>query len=111
MRSSANRRRYPRVAAPVFYRPAGPEFLHHRRATQDVGLGGMRVYSDEHISVGTRLEIELLLDENTSARCWVRSVWIESLPRGSGAAYDVGLEFIDIAEEDRKLLAAVLRFS
>jgi c-di-GMP-binding flagellar brake protein YcgR len=111
MQSSANRRRYPRVAAPVFYRPAGPEFLHHRRATQDVGLGGMRAYSDEHISVGTRLEIELLLDETTSVRCWARIVWIESLPSGSGAAYDVGLEFTDIADADRKLLAAALNFS
>src|ERR1700694_2528947 len=72
MASSADRRRYPRIAAPVYYRPAGPNFLHHRRAPKDVSLGGMRVYSDEEMSVGTPLEIELLLTEDTTTRCWAR---------------------------------------
>ena len=58
MATPANRRRYPRVAAPVFYRPAGPTLLHHRRSTVDVGLGGMRVYSDEEMAVGARLELD-----------------------------------------------------
>lgn len=109
MRSAANRRRFPRIAAPVFYRPAGPDFLHHRRATVDISLGGMRVYSDDELTIGTALEIDLLLDQDTTARCWARIAWVEKLPESAGAAYDVGLEFTDIADEDRRLLTEALR--
>jgi len=103
-----NRRRYPRLAAPVFFRPAGPAFLHHKRATIDISLGGLRVYSDDDLKVGTPLEIDLLLDETTTARCWVRIAWIDRLPASAGAAFDVGLEFTDIAEADRQLLLDAL---
>jgi c-di-GMP-binding flagellar brake protein YcgR len=106
-----DRRRYPRIAAAVFYRPAGPPFLHHRRSAIDVSAGGMRVYSDDRMSVGARLEIELLLDDESSARCWARVAWIEHLPPGAGAAYDIGLEFTDMTEVDRQLLAEALKRS
>jgi c-di-GMP-binding flagellar brake protein YcgR len=108
MQSAANRRRYPRIAAPVYYRPAGPAFLHHKRATIDISLGGMRVFSDEEMRVGARLEIDLLLDEDQTARCWVRIAWIDKLSATDGAAYDIGLEFTDIADEDRRLLVETL---
>jgi c-di-GMP-binding flagellar brake protein YcgR len=108
MQSAANRRRFPRVAAPVYYRPAGPAFLHHKRATVDISLGGMRVYSDEEMKVGNRLEIDLLLDDDKTARCWVRIAWIDRLSATEGAAYDIGLEFTDIADEDRRLLVEAL---
>jgi c-di-GMP-binding flagellar brake protein YcgR len=108
MQSPANRRRYPRLKAPVFYRPAGPAFLHHRRATIDISLGGMRVYSDDEMTVGTALVIDLLLAEDTTAQCWVRVAWVEKLAESSGALYDVGLEFTDIADEDRRLLVKAL---
>jgi c-di-GMP-binding flagellar brake protein YcgR len=109
MRSPANRRRFPRIAAPVFYRPAGPDFLHHRRATIDISLGGMRVYSDDELKVGAALEIDLLLEQDTAARCWARIAWIEKLPDSAGAQYDIGLEFTDIADEDRRLLIQALK--
>jgi c-di-GMP-binding flagellar brake protein YcgR len=109
MRSPANRRRFPRIAASVFYRPAGPDFLHHRRATVDISLGGMRVYSDDDLKVGSTLEIDLLLDKDTTARCWARIAWIEKLPESAGAAYDIGLEFTDIEDEDRRRLTEALK--
>ncbi len=109
MRSPANRRRFPRIATPVYYRPAGPAFLHHRRATVDISLGGMRVYSDDELSIGTQLEIELLLDAEQTLRCWVRIAWIERLPQSAGAAFDIGLEFTDIADEDRRALTKALK--
>jgi c-di-GMP-binding flagellar brake protein YcgR len=109
MQSPANRRRYPRIAAAVFYRPAGPTLLHHQRATIDVSLGGMRVYTDDEMAVGTRLDIELILDDQKTARCWARIAWIEKLPPDAGAAFDLGLEFIDMTDEDRKLLDGVLK--
>ncbi|MDQ6721709.1 MAG: PilZ domain-containing protein [Candidatus Dormibacteraeota bacterium] len=96
------------MAAPVYYRPAGPAFLHHRRSTINVGLGGMRVYSDEEMTVGERVELELLLSEATAARCWARVAWIEKLEPSDGAKFDIGLEFIDMADEDRRLLTSAL---
>jgi c-di-GMP-binding flagellar brake protein YcgR len=109
MSSPANRRRYPRIAAPVFYRPAEPSLLHHRRAAVDVSLGGIRTYADDELAVGTRLEIELVLDDDVTARCWARIAWVEKLDDGAGAAYDIGLEFIDMSEKDRELLSKALR--
>lgn len=108
MRPSADRRRFPRLLAQVYYRPAGPEFLHHRRAARNVSLGGMRVYSDDELSIGTPVEIELLIDEQTTARCWARIAWIERLGEDAGAVYDIGLEFTDMTEEDRSRLSRVL---
>jgi hypothetical protein len=68
----------------------------------------MRVYSDDEMSVGTPLEIELLLTDDTTTRCWARVAWIERLPESAGAMFDVGLEFVDMADEDRKVLRAAL---
>jgi c-di-GMP-binding flagellar brake protein YcgR len=97
------------MAATVYYRPAGPGFLHHRRSSVDVSLGGMRVYSDEKLTVGEALELDLLLDEETTARCWARIAWVEKMDRSHPARFDVGLEFTDMADADRRLLMAALR--
>jgi c-di-GMP-binding flagellar brake protein YcgR len=97
------------MAATVYYRPAGPGFLHHRRSSVNVSLGGMRVYSDEKLTVGEALELDLLLDEETTARCWARIAWVEKLAHSRGAAYDIGLEFTDMTDGDRRLLMAALR--
>ncbi len=108
MRPSANRRRYPRIAAPVFYRPAGPGVFHHRRATVDVSLGGMRAYTDDELRVGMRLEIDLILTDEDTARCWARVAWVDRLPGDAGALYDVGLEFLDMSDEHSRLLRKAL---
>jgi hypothetical protein len=97
------------MAATVHYRPAGPAFLHHRRSSVDVSLGGMRVYSDEEMSVGDSLELDLLLDEELTARCWARVAWVERLDPAVSARFDIGLEFTDMADGDRGLLTAALR--
>ena len=68
----------------------------------------MRVYSDEALSVGTTLDLELLLEGNTSARCWARVAWVEPLPASAGAAYDIGLEFTDMTDDDRARLDRAL---
>ena len=106
-----NRRRFPRIQAPVFYRPSGPGFLHHRRATTDVSLGGMRVYSDEGLEVGSRVELDLLIGDDIVVRCWARIAWVETLPPGSAASYDTGVEFTDIGDADRAYLRTVLSLS
>jgi Tfp pilus assembly protein PilZ len=82
--------------------------MHHRRSAVDVSLGGMRVYSDEELRVGESVELELLLVDDATARCWARVAWIEKLERSDGARYDIGLEFTDMEDADRRLLTAAL---
>jgi c-di-GMP-binding flagellar brake protein YcgR len=105
--ASNERRRYPRVQAPIVYSPMG--LLHHRRATRDVSQGGFRAYADDVLHAGERLEVELWLPDRTSVRCWVRVQWVQRLVDASEARYDVGFQFIDIADADVQRLATVLR--
>lgn len=88
------RRRYPRIQAPILYRAArlfGP-----RRKVSNISLAGVRIFSDEPLKKGKRIEIELFLSEEKSVVAVARVIWSESLPSGAEAAYDVGLEFVDL---------------
>lgn len=104
----SDRRRYPRVQANVVCRPAGSELFHHRRSARDVSIGGMRIYSDDEFSPGDRLDLDVLLPDESLVRCWAQVVWIVKLSPPEPARFDVGLRFDDIAPSDVQKLAAVL---
>ena len=104
----SDRRRYPRVQANVICRPAGSTLFHHRRNTQDISLGGLRVYSDEDFPVGSRLDLDVLMPDQTTVRCWATVVWRTDLGTDGPARYDVGLKFTDLSPADIQRLAAVL---
>ena len=89
-------------------RPAGNDLLHHRRNTQDVSLGGMRVYSDEDYPIGSRLDLDVLITDQEPVRCWATVVWRAELGVGAPAKFDVGLKFTDLAPSDLQRLAGVL---
>src|SRR5215472_2586457 len=89
---SVDRRQYPRVNAPVFCRPVGKPLFGRRRAT-DVSMGGMRLYADEAPVAGERLELDLFIDDKHEITCRVEIVWVDELPEGSPARYDVGVRF------------------
>ena len=110
MTSGDERRQFKRVRAPVYCRPAGVglRFLTGKTKPQDISLGGMRIYADEAVKKGTKLELELFLPDQTSVTCKVEVVWVDELPAGSPAKHDVGLKFIDIKDGDRARLGAVL---
>lgn len=108
LRTVSDRRRYPRVQAEVLCRPAGTALFHHRRSPQDISLGGMRVYADENYPVGRRLDLDVLLPDGTSVRCWAEVVWTVALGADAGAKFDVGLRFTDLEPADVQRLAAVL---
>jgi Tfp pilus assembly protein PilZ len=74
----------------------------------DVGLGGMRVFSDEPFQIGARFEVELFLPDSSSITCLTEVVWIRSLPDGNPAKFDVGLQFLDVPEAGRDRLTEVL---
>jgi hypothetical protein len=90
----------------VFYRPA--RFRTARHAVIDIGLGGLRVYSDEALELGDRLDIELTLPEEKTLTCLVRVVWVKSLPAGGPAPFDVGLELLDAHGDGFMCLSRVL---
>jgi len=73
-----------------------------------MGLGGMRVYSDEALKVGTRLEVELFLPDTSSITCLTEVVWIRDIPGGTPAAYDVGLQFLDVPPDALDQIGALL---
>ena len=91
-----DRRRFPRLDMPVFYRAAsifGP-----RQPARDVSRGGIRVLTDEPFTLGTRLEIELFLPEGDSLTIDVRVAWVRELT-DQEANFEAGLEFLAMDEE------------
>jgi c-di-GMP-binding flagellar brake protein YcgR len=82
--------------------------LHHRYNTRDISLGGMRVFADESIVVGSRLEVDVMLPDDSTVRCWAEVVWVDKLEPSAPARFDIGLRFTDMAEPDIQRLASVL---
>lgn len=101
------RRRFRRVMAPIFYR--NPRLFSRKHEITNISLGGVRIYSDEHLEVGKRLEIEFFLPDNVSIVAVAKVVWIEELPADAEARFDVGLEFIDLPSHAVKELESVLK--
>jgi len=101
------RRRYPRLQAPVYCRPVGPLAARGGQPI-DLGLGGVRVYSDDPMDLGHRLEIELKLPDESTLTFLAEVVWLQELPDEAPASYDIGLQFLDLTPEDVEALEAVL---
>ncbi len=107
--SKLDRRRFPRVKAPVYYRPANA-FETNSQAS-NISLAGVRIYSNKPFKKSQTMEIELLLPNGNSLKAIVKVVWISALPLGSEALYDVGLEFLNIADDVIPKLQSVLEES
>ena len=90
--SKPEKRIYPRVNIPVYYRPASIFKTRHR--ISNISLGGIRIYSDQEFKKGKRLEIELFLPSGQSVEAIAKVIWTKELPKDATARYDVGLEFI-----------------
>lgn len=92
--SEPERRRFPRLMAPIQFR--SPRMFGPRSRIHNISLGGVRVYSDKHFKERKRLEIEIFLPSAQSLIATVRVVWVKELPADSEAFYDIGLEFISL---------------
>jgi hypothetical protein len=95
--SEFDKRRFPRFKNPVYYHPV--QTFGISRETSDISLGGVRIYSNNPLKEKQSLEIELLLPSGKSVVASVRVAWINVLPPGSEALYDVGLEFTNLPED------------
>src|SRR5687768_1282556 len=106
----AERRRYPRVQAPVLCRSV-PLFASHPMPAidlLDLSLGGARVYADERRRVGERLELELFPPRGRSIVAQALVAWVRALPPDAPAVYDVGLEFTGLTPAEARRLRTVL---
>ncbi len=100
------RRQFPRIRAPILWRPVGPPTS--GTPLIDISLGGLRVHSDEPTRAGDRREIEIFLRDRRTVTALVEVAWCRELPEGSQAAYDVGLRFVDLSPEGLELLSTML---
>lgn len=91
----------------MYYRPA--RFFGPRKPAHDVSRGGIRIYTDDALSIGKRLEIELFLPDGGSLNCDVRVAWIRKLENDDFASFEAGLEFLSIDDEQELLLARCVR--
>ena len=88
----------------MYCRPARRRLL-RRHKVIDVGLGGIRVYSDDPFTIGDRLELDLLSgDGEDFVTCLSEVVWIRELGEGQPARYDVGLRFLEIPAAARTMI-------
>lgn len=102
-----DRRRFPRLKTPIYYRSTS-SFGMSRKAS-NISLGGIRIFSNLPLQEGKSLEVELLLPTGNSVKTIARVVWIKALPSGSEADYDIGLEFIDYPEDFIHELESLLK--
>jgi hypothetical protein len=103
-----DRRRYRRVKAPILVRPPGALARAVPERVNDISPGGLRSYSDDAHAPGTRLELELLFPDGGSATVLAEVVWMEKIPSGAPAKFDLGLRFVDAEPEDLERIARVL---
>lgn len=106
--SATDRRRYRRVQAPLFVRPASALARAPARQLTNVSLGGLRAFTDETYKMKQRLEIELFLPDQTSVTLVAEVAWLQELPAGSPARYDVGMSFVEVEDADLEKIARVL---
>src|SRR2546423_15329373 len=111
---AGGRRRFRGLRAPVFYRPVGFSFLRRLRGKDDreraidISLGGVRIYSDDELKVGSRLELDLFLPDDTTLATKAGGVWVHEMPSGAPAKYDVGVRFDAMDDGDQQRLSHVL---
>ena len=79
-----------------------------QRQPIDLSLGGVRIFSDERLKIGELLKLEFFIGDGDPVTYTAEVVWIEPLPDGTAAKFDVGLKFLDLEPAALKLLVSVL---
>jgi len=77
--------------------------------TQNMSLGGARVFSDDKLKINTKLNLELLAGPDSTVQVLARVAWVDDLGKDAPARFDVGLEFLEVPEEMISRLAAILK--
>jgi Tfp pilus assembly protein PilZ len=109
--STPERRRFKRLNAPVLCRPLGGALVDEEgmRKVQDISLGGVCVYTDDPHKIGEHLELELFLPNGETVTLDTQICWIDKLPKGGPARFEVGLQYVDVAASDLKRIESLLK--
>lgn len=111
-----NRRRFPRVIYPCLVvvqnsgEGAKEVILTH---TENMGIGGVCLILKQDIKMFTTVDLELdLLDLGNHIKCQGKIVW--NVQRKSDAKnkplfYDIGIEFVDVSDEERDRLERIIQ--
>ena len=81
------RRKYRRIQAAVYCRPAGVGLLERRREAVDISLGGVRVFSDDSYRIGALVKMEVFRRRSTTGDLYGRGGLGRS--RGAGGSREV----------------------
>jgi hypothetical protein len=108
VRNEPNRRRYPRIPAPIQCRSAGVDFFAPHLEPIDVSLGGLRIHSNDEYRVGAILPLDVIFARIAPVTFTTEIMWIEALRAGSQGRFDVGLAFVDLHQCALKLLLSIL---
>ena len=79
-----------------------------KRHPVDMSMGGVRIFSDQPFKLGELLTMEFLSAEVAATTFTAEVVWIEELPKGAEAAYDVGLRFKNVDPLQAQVLERLL---
>ena len=100
------RRRYERVniSFPIEYEPLY-ERGYFYTVSKDLSLGGIRILTDKFIPKGNLMKININLI-NRVIRLKAKVCWCNK--ERIAERYSAGLEFLEVNEEDKKVLSAFL---
>lgn len=95
------------MMAPVLYRSA--RLRTGKKHVSNLSLVGVRIYSDEWLDEGERLELEFFLPDGQSVEAIGKVVWIKEMPPEAEAVFDVGMEFVELGEDAIEKLRRMLK--
>jgi hypothetical protein len=101
-------KRYPLLQAPVYFSRVGFGWWRRKRRRIAPALAGVRVLTDVPVERGDPLRVEIFLADGSSVACRMEVAWVESLPDGGPARYEVGLDFTALLPGDRDRLSPAL---
>lgn len=109
--SFRDRRRYPRInhSLPVqFKQLSRPSELFSGTLTEDISGGGVRLLADDFLAPQTKLLLSFSVGESISqVRTVARIIWINK--KAYYDKYALGVEFIEIPEEQRRQIITFVR--
>ena len=103
---AAERREFPRLKRPVFYRV--PSIFDRWGKIHDVSLGGCRIYSDKKLKPGRELILEVLMPDQSTLRARAQVRWAAKAPEDVEARFEVGLQFYAMPEGSLEALQLYL---
>jgi len=104
------RRSFPRVNArlPLQFKDIQrPIETYSGTLTRDVSEGGARILSSEFLSIFTRLLVEVSVPQfSRPIKAISKVAWIQKIARSN--QYSVGIQFMDMTEEDKRHLSSFI---